>query len=195
MSVRARTPVDVLVMGKNVFTQVSGALAPFRDALAQTLNRRTMDYWKGHPQAYELLNRTPLKELLEPLPQPLLKPNATLREVSQAFIEHHHEFFFVSSDGETLEGVVTVTDLLRAQSGRDGGPLLLRDFMTKDPVVVAADDSCAVAANAMREYRLKSLPVIERKDSRKLLGCLRARRLMAFLLKETADSGQKVASP
>ena len=46
MSVRARTPVEVLVMGKNVFTQISGALAPLRDALAQTLNRRTIDVWK-----------------------------------------------------------------------------------------------------------------------------------------------------
>ena len=27
MSIRARTPVEVLVMGKNVFTQISGALA------------------------------------------------------------------------------------------------------------------------------------------------------------------------
>lgn len=39
-SVRARTPVDVLVMGRHVFTQVSGALAPLRAALGQTLARR-----------------------------------------------------------------------------------------------------------------------------------------------------------
>src|SRR4029079_15717485 len=43
MSIRARTAVEVLVMGKNVFTQVSGALSPLRDALAQTLNRRAVD--------------------------------------------------------------------------------------------------------------------------------------------------------
>ena len=60
MSIRARTPVEVLVMGKNLFTQVSGALAPLRDALAQTLNRRVVDVWKDRPQVYELLRQTPL---------------------------------------------------------------------------------------------------------------------------------------
>ncbi|HYG33373.1 MAG TPA: FAD-dependent oxidoreductase, partial [Clostridia bacterium] len=52
MSIRARTPVDVMVLGRNVFTQVSGALAPLRDALAQTLNRRSVDIWKARPQMY-----------------------------------------------------------------------------------------------------------------------------------------------
>src|SRR5439155_25520497 len=73
-SVRARTAVEVLVMGKNVFTQMSGALAPLRDALAQALHRRVVDVWKDEPQAYELLKRTPLRELMEPTPLPLLKP-------------------------------------------------------------------------------------------------------------------------
>jgi len=32
---------------------------------------------------------------------------------------------------------------------------------------------------------MKSLPVVERKDNRKLVGCLRLRRLMAYVLNET----------
>ena len=40
-SVRARTAVDVLVMGRNVFDQVSGALAPLKQALGQALARRS----------------------------------------------------------------------------------------------------------------------------------------------------------
>jgi NADH dehydrogenase len=193
MSVRARTPVDVLVMGKNVFSQVSGALAPFRDALAQTLNRRTVVYWKGHPQVYELLHRTSLRELIEPVPAPLLKPTATLREVSQAFVDHRNEFFFVSTDGGTLEGVVTITDLLRAQGAPNNTAFTLADVMTKDPVAIAVDEDCAVAANALREYRLKSLPVVENRNSRKLVGCLRIRRLMAYVLKETAGTAPVAA--
>src|SRR5207248_4934672 len=62
-SVRARTAVEVLVLGKNVFTQISSALAPLRDALAQTLNRRAVDVWKNRPQVYELLKTTPIKHL------------------------------------------------------------------------------------------------------------------------------------
>ncbi len=36
-SIRARTAVEVLVMGKEVFSQMSRTLAPFRNLLAQAL--------------------------------------------------------------------------------------------------------------------------------------------------------------
>jgi len=182
--VRARTPVDVLVMGKNVFTQFSGALAPLRDALAQALNRRAIDVWQGEPQAHELLQRTPLKTLMEPVPQPLLKPSATVEEVGHAFIEHGNEFFYVSSDGQTLDGVVTITDLLRGRVTGATAEMPASEFMTKNPVALAADDTCALAYAALREYRLKSLPVVEGKESRKLAGCIRVRRLLAYVFKE-----------
>lgn len=193
MSIRARTPVEVLVMGKNVFTQVSAALAPLRDALAQTLNRRVVDVWKDRPQVYELLRKTPIKELMEPAPQPLLKQADTLHEAGQAFVEHGNEFFYVSGDGQHLDGVVTITDLLRTEPGKTDRNTPVTDFMTKNPVTVAVDDDCSVAATAFREYRLKSLPVVDQKNDRKLVGCIRVRRLMAFVMKETAKD--KAESP
>jgi len=67
-SVRARTAVEVLVIGKNVFTQISEALGPLRDALAQALNRRSIDVWKGEPEVQDLLRGTQLKDLMEPIP-------------------------------------------------------------------------------------------------------------------------------
>jgi NADH:ubiquinone reductase (H+-translocating) len=191
MSVRARTPVEVLVMGKNVFTQVSGALAPLRDALAQTLNRRVVDMWKNRPEVYELLKATPVQRLMEPVPTPLLKPTTTLNEATRAFVEDGHEFFYVSADGQSLDGVVTITDLYRVQPGPTSRDTPVSEFMTKNPVAVSADDDCSVAAMAIREYRLKSLPVVERKDGRKLVGCVRVRRLMAYVIKE-ADRPQVV---
>jgi len=183
-SVRARTPVEVLVMGKNVFTQISGALAPLRDAIAQALNRRAVNVWKDRPEAYRLLKKTPLRDLMEPVPQPLLKPTNALSEAGHAFVEHGNEFFYVSSDGENLEGVVTMTDLLRARGNGAAPESAIGDFMTKNPVTLAADDDCAVAAAAIRECRLKSLPVVEQKEGRKLVGCIRVRRLMAYVFKE-----------
>jgi NADH dehydrogenase len=184
-SVKARTQVEVLVMGKNVFTQVSETLAPLRDALAQALNRRALDVWKGEPQAFDLLKRTALKDLMEPVPQPLLKPDAGLTEVSHAFIETNNELFFVSADGQTLDGVVTITDLLRGRAAGAAGATPLSEFMTKNPVALAADDNCATAATSFREYRLKSLPVVESKESRRLVGCIRVRRLMAHVFKQS----------
>ena len=121
---------------------------------------------------------------MEPVPQPLLQPSATLREVGRAFIKHGNEFFFVSSDGQTLEGVVTTTDLLRAKSRGATAQTSQRDFMTPNPVAVALNDNCAVAASAIRECRLKSLPVVEHEHGRKLAGCVRLRRLVAFVFAE-----------
>lgn len=194
MSVRARTPVDVLVMGKNVFTQISGALAPLRDALAQTLNRRSMDVWKESPEVPVLLSRTPVQVLMEPSPEPLLKPSTTLSQVGRAFVEHDNEFFYVSEDGRNLLGLVTITDMLRARSQGANSQTPVMQFMTQNPVTVSVDDNCAVASTAFREYRLKSLPVVEHKDSRVLAGCLRVRKLMAFVLKETAEGVSKPAA-
>jgi CBS domain-containing protein len=120
---------------------------------------------------------------MEPLPQPLLKPETTLTEVGHGFVQTTNEFFYVSSDGQTLEGVVTITDLLRGRAAGAIGTTPVSEFMTKNPVVLAADDNCAVAATSLREYRLKSLPVVERKDNRRLVGCIKARRLMALVFK------------
>ena len=87
-------------------------------------------------------------------------------------------------------GIVTITDLLRGRSLGAGEDTPVKEFMTKSPVATAVDDDCALAAAAIREYRLKSLPVVERKDNRKLVGCLRVRRLMAFIMKEVGTDGQ-----
>jgi len=39
-SIRAKTLVEVVVMGRNVFTQISSSLGPFRDYLAETIKER-----------------------------------------------------------------------------------------------------------------------------------------------------------
>jgi NADH:ubiquinone reductase (H+-translocating) len=194
MSVRARTPVEVLVMGKKVFTQISGTLAPLRDALAQSLNRRSVDLGKDQPEVQALMMRTPVRHLMEAPPQPMLKPGATLRDAGRAFIDHGNEFFYVSNDGVTLEGIVTITDLIRGRSLPLGTATPVKDFMTRSPVTVAADDSCAVAANAIREYRLKTLPVVEDSRGLKVIGSLRVRRLMAFAFKELGNTSHERAN-
>ena len=99
-------------------------------------------------------------------------------------MKHNQEFFYVSENGQIVDGVITITDLLRSGMGSAGAIGTAQEIMTKNPVTVSIDDDCTVAATAIREYRLKSLPVVERKDSRALAGCIRVRRLMAYVLKE-----------
>lgn len=38
--IRARTPVEVVVMGRNVFTEISDSLTPFRNLLAEAVKLR-----------------------------------------------------------------------------------------------------------------------------------------------------------
>ena len=40
-AVRARTELEVTVMGKKIFEQISGTLKPFRDFLADAVKRRS----------------------------------------------------------------------------------------------------------------------------------------------------------
>jgi NADH dehydrogenase FAD-containing subunit len=53
-----------------------------------------------------------------------------------------------------------------------------------------AVDRCAVASIAIREHRLKHLPLVERKDSRKIVGCIRSRKLMACVFREMGINPQ-----
>jgi NADH:ubiquinone reductase (H+-translocating) len=183
-SARARTVVNLTIMGREVFAQVSKALGPLSEALGQALNRRTLDVWKDQPKAYEILKTTSVTTLMDPVPQPVLKPSATLREVSQAFVDHTNEFFYVSRDGQTLEGIVTMTDLTRAWTNGAQGTTQLAEVMAKNPVALSIEDNCATVSNALREYRLKSMPIVEHKETRKLVGCIRARKVMGHVLKK-----------
>jgi CBS domain-containing protein len=135
-----------------------------------------------------MLKQGKLRDVMEPVPQPLLKPDNVLADISKAVVEHGNEFFYVSADGQILDGVVTMTDLLRARSGGATRDTKVVDIMTKNPVALAADDDLSIASAAMREYRLKSLPIVEAKDNRKLVGCLKIRRLMAYILQHTGAS-------
>ena len=54
------------------------------------------------------------------------------------------------SDGQTLDGVVTITDLIRARATGATGQTPASQFMTSNPVALAADDDCAASAHRPR---------------------------------------------
>jgi len=117
------------------------------------------------------------------LPGHVLTPGDTLQSVARAFVKDGQEFFYVSGDGQTLEGVITITDLIRGRSAGANFSTTAREFMINNPVALAIDDTCAAAAATIREYRLKNLPIVDSKETRKLVGCLRVRRLMGYVFK------------
>lgn len=181
-SVRARTPVEVVVMGRNVFTTISKSLAPLRNALTAAITRRSAASWQERPAVLAALRDFKLAEFIEPAPTPLLRPTDSLYEVTHQFARHPSDFFFVSPDGTRLDGMITLTDLLRAQSNGVKPATPLADFMKKDPAVLAATDSALIAASAFQEHGFKTLPVVADKTSRRIVGVVRVRKLIAKVL-------------
>lgn len=181
-SVRARTPVEVVVMGRHVFETISKSLAPLKHALTAAITRRSTGGWQDRPAVLEALRHFTLTEFVEPAPAPLLGPAETLDQVCHHFAQRPSDFFFVSPDGQRLDGMITLTDLLRAQNSGVKPETPLAEFMKKDPAILAATDTALVAASAFREHGYKTLPVVADKTSRRIVGVVRVRKLIARVL-------------
>lgn len=195
-SVRARTPLDVVVMGRNVFTTISKSLAPLRRALTDAIARRAATgSWQERPRVLAALREVKLQELIEPFPEPLLKPDETLFAVSHHFARSSAAFFYVSADGSRLDGLITLTDLLRAQSTGFKPDSCLSEFMMREPTTITLGDSALVAAAAFREHGYKSLPVVADAVSQRIVGVLRARRLIARILQTVPPPTGQTAPP
>lgn len=184
-SIRARSVVEVVVMGRNVFTTISKSLAPLRAALTAALTRRSGTFWQERPRAVATLRALRLAEFIEPAPQPFLAPTTSLRDVTRLFAESTNDLFFVAGAGDRLEGIVTLTDLLRVQGDGAAPETPVAEFMVKNPAAIAATDTALVAASAFREHGVKTLPVLADATSRRIVGFVRARKLIARLLHAT----------
>ncbi len=181
-TVRARTAVDVLVLGRNVFSAISRSLAPLRAALTGAITRRSASFWQERPQVLAALRALDLATFVEPPPRPFFGATATLRELTRAFAGSEQEAFYVTGPDDRLEGVVTFTDLLRAQARGLAPTTPVTEFMVARPVAVAATDTALVAAAAFREHGFKSLPVVADPAGRRVVDVVRARRLLARVL-------------
>ena len=181
-SVRARTPAEIVVMGRNVFGHISQTLAPLRQALTAAIARRSTDFWPERPAVQAALQTFRIEEFIEPCPQPLLRPTATLAEVAHRFAEESSDLLYVSADGARLDGLISLTDLLQTQAAVRPPDTPLAEFMCAQPVAVAASDSMVVVAAAFREYGHKTLPVVDNHQSRRLVGLIRVRRVIARIL-------------
>jgi NADH dehydrogenase len=180
-SIRARTPVDVLVMGRNVFQQISSALAPFREILADAVKRRSGDLWQKFPIAFKILGNQPFSSFIEPLIV-RLGPDSTFEDALNLLVERPLEYCCVVDDDNTLKGILTRTDFGRAVDSGVNLSTKVREFMKSDPIIVAADDETAAVAATMRLHGIKWMPVVESLDSRKIRGYVRIDKMMKFVL-------------
>ncbi len=184
-SVRARSVVEVVVMGRHVFSTISKSLTPLRAALTAAITRRSGTFWQERPRAVATLRALALTDFVEPAPQPFLAPTTPLRDVTRLFAETTNDLFFVAGPGDRLEGIVTLTDLLRVQGNGAAPETPVAQFMVAAPAAILATDTALLAASAFREHGYKSMPVLADAASRRIVGLVRARKLIARLLQAT----------
>lgn len=204
-SCRAKTEVEVLVLGRHVFEQISKTLAPLRTALSDAIKRRQIS-WESHPELSAILDRLPLSDLIEPVLSEIILPTSTLSEAIKKMSQSKLDLLYVVNDERQLIGLVTRTDLIRALesspelSGAEQVTIPAKAFMVADPICATAKDSTTATILTMREHGFKRIPVIDNEQSKVLLGAIRIEKVFSIILenlpvlqKQHTDSINEVA--
>lgn len=87
-----------------------------------------------------------------------LDSSMLLKEAIVAFANSHHRGFPVLAKGK-LVGIITQTDLVRAQEKNLDGSTPISAVMTPDPVTISAQSSLSEVLYLLNNYQLSRLPV------------------------------------
>lgn len=187
-SVRARTDVELTVIGKSMFAKMSRVLAPLHQQVATAIRKRTT-MQQRLPLSSAILKSTPLAQVLEPLPFTPLSQHCSFEDAVAQFQEQKADFFCVVDGKAQLSGLVTRTDLLAALDRASAipeaerGRLGVTEIMSANPLWVTLADTPLLVAEVMRERGLKRLPVVHSLSDRRLAGHVRLERLMDLVLR------------
>lgn len=186
-SIRARTAVEVLVMGKEVFSQISEALTPFRNLVTQALRWRRPRLNPRLAQSWVALERAPLSTFMEAAPEHRIAPDETFADAGRLFEQHAVEGLCVLNEGAGLEGIVTRNELFEAFAQGKRAGITIREVMCVDPLVVTPDDTSLTVGDLMNKSDIDWVPVVERKETRRLIGVIRLERMLRHLLSHRSD--------
>jgi NADH:quinone reductase (non-electrogenic) len=183
-SVRARTDVEVTVIGAQVFSRLGKALTMLQKPFVDTVRRRTANLWLRMPDAHAILASAPIGAMLDHAPT-TIGLDASFDEALETLARDRGDFLAVVDAGKRLAGVLTRTDLLRAIDrvvtiGDRPMTVNAGDLMSPSPISVTLDASPTEAAALMWGHGLKSLPVVDGPATRRVVGTLRAEGLMMF---------------
>jgi NADH:ubiquinone reductase (H+-translocating) len=188
-SVRARTDVELVALGKNVFTEISGALRPLRDAVGKTLGRRT-NVWSNLGVAQKILQDIPVETVVEPLRVEPLGVNDSIAKAVSVINQERLDICTVVDDQGLLVGVVTRSDLFRVVEVAAALPpganhdVSVGDIMVAAPIVIALNDSALTAITTMREHAFKLLPVVDSHNRRRVAGHVRVEKIMDLVINQ-----------
>jgi NADH dehydrogenase len=187
-SVRARTNIELTVMGSKVFQQISSTLAPFKEFLADAVKRRSVDIWERIPAAYNILHAEPLATFIKPFTD-RLSPSDTFQVAVRKLSGSDLEFCCVADESGKLLGIVTRTDIFQAVDTGVRPETNVTAFMNKNPVVVTAGDTSTVVAGTMRVRGLKWVPVVDDLSALLVKGYVRRDGMIGFVLEKLSEIG------
>ncbi len=199
-SVRARTNVELVVLGRSVFTELSSALTPLKESLATAMKRRS-GTWTNLEDLRAILESIPLSAVMNALPGAPLYLDSTADEAIERINKHELDFCSVINHEKVLVGIITRSDLLRAIELSATVPkerrqyLLVKDIMVPDPLAITLDESTLLAFATMRERGMKRLPIVESSKHRVLHGYLRIENIMDQVVQRMSNiEREKVSS-
>jgi NADH:ubiquinone reductase (H+-translocating) len=190
-SVRARTDVELTIIGKSMFAKMSRVLAPLHQQVAAAIRKRTT-MQQRLPKSSAILKETRLEAVVEMLPVTPMLENCTFREAVAQFQDLKADFFCVVDSKAQLCGLLTRSDLLAAMDRASAldeserGHLRVSEIMTQNPLWVTLADTPLLVAEVMRERGLKRLPVVQSLGDRRLAGYVRLETLMDLVLRSLA---------
>jgi len=197
-STRARTVVRVRQIGSTLFSQVSSAFSPFRDVLSKAIMRRSGGFWSRMPLAKSLLAEESLASVLDPLPPGSLGKEATFGNAITALSESatgqllvldEKQRLWATLDRDDLYHVIARIALLPLDTRADLGQRRLDDLLLGNPLYVSLQDSPLVASATMLEHGVSWLPVVQSKEDRRPVGCVRAAKIGSRLVQKIGTLG------
>jgi CBS domain-containing protein len=102
--------------------------------------------------------------------------------VVRLFDEHAVEGLCVLDEQGGLQGVVGKGELFRAFEQGCGPATGVQEFMLRDPVMITPDQSPLTVAELMHKQDVDWMPVVEDKESRRLIGVIRSERMLRRLV-------------
>ena len=115
-----------------------------------------------------------------------VQPGETVMAVVHKLVKHDRGSIMVCNDDGKLLGIVTERDIVRKclTSGKDLDKTKIQDVMTTRVVVAKAEDDPSYAINAMKEAKIRHIPIVD--AQKKAIGMISMRDLLGVQLEESS---------
>jgi CIC family chloride channel protein len=164
-------------------------LMPRASIMTEKLARRGLHIHQDYEA--DVLQQVKVSETMDPH-VPTLPANMKVSELSDRIarrdpaVWRHQGMFVLDSDGK-LAGVITRGDVMRSLDADPSGASSVLDAGTRNVIVTYPDETLHQASAKMLRNNIGRLPVVERRDPRKVIGYLGRPGIMAARSRRLED--------